>query len=309
MIFHKEFIHDVFGRCVTISNSYLTVTVTVDIGPRIIEFRRNQGKNILFQDSLGQVIVASDDYRKVFGKDAVWNAYGGHRVWKSPETYESYYPDNNKVFFIRLGDSFVFKGEEQMKTNVQVILTLDFVDDYKLKVTNAIKNIDIKSQTSSCWALTMVNGPGLEIVPLPRDKTDFRPQRHYSLWDFGARNNDPRAYYGDKFFTLTMDTSKSEPYKVGILVTDGVAIYLTKDDVFTKQFFYNSSSEYPDNNVNYETYVRELFLEMETLSPLKSIQPGESLEQIEFWSLGENHQGIPNRVDETSMQIVYDTVK
>jgi hypothetical protein len=37
--------------------------------------------------------------------------------------------------------------------------------------------------------------------------------------------------------------------------------------------------------VNYETYTTDFMLEMETLSPLRMLQPGEAMEHMESWQL------------------------
>ena len=49
--------------------------------------------------------------------------------------------------------------------------------------------------------------------------------------------------------------------------------------------YYNDSVTYPDNNVNFETYTDKNILELESLSQIYDLAPGESAESIENWSL------------------------
>jgi hypothetical protein len=47
--------------------------------------------------------------------------------------------------------------------------------------------------------------------------------------------------------------------------------------------------EYPDyNNSSYETYTNDFMMEMESLSPLVLLEPGETIEHTEVWSLYDN---------------------
>ena len=144
----------------------------------------------------------------------------------------------------------------------------------------------------------MCKGPGLEIVKLPDNESGFNPQRYYSFWDFGAKNNDPRAYYGDKYFALRMEPGNLSPFKVGRKVNEGTLVYLTEDLAYVKKFDRLDDLPYPDNNVNYETYTKDLFMELETLSPLTELEPEQSVTQTEIWELIKFEDSIPTENNE-----------
>ena len=55
--------------------------------------------------------------------------------------------------------------------------------------------------------------------------------------------------------------------------------------IFELEFPVTDGVPYPDNNVSYETYMCDQMLEMESLSPLYSIAPGETREHTEVWHL------------------------
>lgn len=55
--------------------------------------------------------------------------------------------------------------------------------------------------------------------------------------------------------------------------------------MFIKKQDYAAEAQYPDYNCNAEYFTMPGFLEMETLSPLKRVAPGEYLENCETWSL------------------------
>jgi len=297
-----EKIHvDPYGNCLVMTNGYLEVVVSLDIGPRIISFRRLSGENILFQDTKDLVRVDNADYKSVYGNESIWHAYAGHRIWMSPETYLSYYPDNEEITWDVKNNIFRFIQAKQKVTNIQIILEITFGDMNLVKINNQIINHGNKEKSLSVWALTMLKGPGIEIVPLAKDNTDFAPQRYYSLWNFGAKNNDRRACYGDKYFTLKMEPREKTAYKVGMNISGGVALYLVEGNLFVKRFGYEKDLHYPDNNVNYETYTNNLFLEMESLTPIKKVFIGKSVSNIEYWSLHEYEVGTTNYLNETEL--------
>ena len=46
-----------------------------------------------------------------------------------------------------------------------------------------------------------------------------------------------------------------------------------------------SHEKYPDNNWSFETYTCDTFIEIESLGPLKIVQPQETVSLTEHWSL------------------------
>ena len=45
---------------------------------------------------------------------------------------------------------------------------------------------------------------------------------------------------------------------------------------------------YPDYGVSYETYTNDYMMEMESLSPLTRLEPGDTINHLEEWELIEN---------------------
>ncbi len=291
-----------YGKCLKIDNGTLEIIATLDIGPRIISFRRLGGENILFQDLNDLVSVKTKDQDEIFFKGATWHSYGGHRLWKSPENYATYYPDNDPITYQVEGNKITLVQKPQVGTNIQLVFSLEFQADNLIKVSNKIKNLSNENKKMACWSLSMCKGPGLEIIPLPNNETGFNPQRYYSLWNFGAKNNDPRAYYGDKFFSLRMEPGNPLAYKVGMKLNKGRILYLTKEDVLVKKFDRIENAVYTDNNVNYETYTKDLFMELETLGEYKEVKPNEELNHDEYWSLFPFGCELPEGDDEVKFQ-------
>ena len=287
-----------FGNCLFLSNHYIELVVTLDLGPRIISYRRLSGENVFFEDIDRESDLENPEIETLFGSSAKWLGYGGHRLWKSPEDYASYYPDHDKVEYRIRENGFDFIAPIQKHTFLQGVTSIDFLDTNSVKITSRLFNRSKNMKTFAVWSLAMLKGPGLEIVPLPQDETAFYPQRIYTLWNFGAKNNDSRAYYGDRYFTLKMEPGNMLAYKVGMRMNAGKVVYLTDKDVFVLKTDRIEGSQYPDYNVNYETYTKHLVLEMETLGPIQNVSPGSFSEHYEIWSIYPMTRIIPEPDDE-----------
>jgi hypothetical protein len=78
------------------------------------------------------------------------------------------------------------------------------------------------------------------------------------------------------------------PQKIGIANKLGWAAYLRSRTLFLKRVAYRENALYPDYGSNVETYTAGSFVEVENLGPLERLQPGQSTEHTEIWSLHAN---------------------
>ena len=104
------------------------------------------------------------------------------------------------------------------------------------------------------------------------------------LWHY-TNLSDPRFTLGKRFLQLRTDETLAEPQKIGIENKQGWAAYERQKTVFLKRFDYEDEVVYPDGGCNCETYTAGTFIELETLGPMSRLEPGESTEYLESWSL------------------------
>jgi hypothetical protein len=81
----------------------------------------------------------------------------------------------------------------------------------------------------------------------------------------------------------------------------GWAGYVNGGALFVKQFAYEDGATYPDYGCNNEFFTAGLFIEVESLSPLKLLEPGDSIEHVERWRL---FDGVNISNDEDSLEEV-----
>jgi hypothetical protein len=79
-------------------------------------------------------------------------------------------------------------------------------------------------------------------------------------------------------------------------VTAGWGAYVNRGHLFLKEFQYEEDALYPDGGCSIEVYTDERILELESLSPLHLVEPGETISHTEAWSL---HDGFVLPGDDT----------
>ena len=269
-----------YGKCLKMSNGDLVVKVTVDVGPRIIYFG-NETRNFMWND-LDRVVSKKGEYFDTnFKKGEQWNIYGGHRLWKSPEDLASYVPDNYPVEVELKEDGCILTTQPQKMTGIKPYIEISFVDN-GIEVKHTFENVSDEPICCSLWALSVLRQGGKLIVPLNDDKTGLLPNRNFVFWEYSDMQ-DSRLKIDNKFMSLQQDNTNTNAFKLGMLLKKGIASYLCGADLFVKQFELKAG-EYTDYSCNFETYTSENFLEMETLSPLYSIDAGKCVSHTENWS-------------------------
>ncbi|MBC7765445.1 MAG: hypothetical protein H7Y41_03085 [Hyphomonadaceae bacterium] len=280
----EEIQYGSWGRCVSISNEQVDLVATLDIGPRIIRFGVIGKPNMFFEDTARVANIASED-RSAFNGD-IWYLYGGHRLWTSPEAApRSYYPDNHPVQYELVENGVLLKPDPEKWTGNQkeIEITLD-PDSSNVTVTHRVKNIGAWPMTFAAWALSVMSPGGVEIVPQTQTDTGLLGNRILTLWPY-AKMNDSRVYWGEKYIRLMQDVSAQGPFKFGSTNEDGWATYFNHGCMFVKYYKHDNNASYPDYGVSFETYTNPLMLEVETLSPLTEVMPGNTLTHVEQWQL------------------------
>ncbi len=282
----REENYENFGRCLYIANEKQEMRVTIDVGPRIISYNLLGKDNMMFVDSQRLSMRDDNEFKAFYGKDTAWYIYGGHRLWISPESYPvTYYPDNDKVEYTIDGNIITFTPPVQKVTGWHAILKITFYEtDARADVLHILKNNSKEEKRGSIWALSVTAAGGRVFQRMAQENTGLLSNRNLILWPY---NNmaDKRFYMDDEYITLAQDSKAEKPFKIGTNNTGGSVLCLNNGTVFKKEFTHVHGADYPDNGCSTEVFTNEFMLEMETLSPLYTLKPGESCEHLEKWSL------------------------
>ncbi|HEX3037588.1 MAG TPA: hypothetical protein VHO94_01170 [Oscillospiraceae bacterium] len=298
----KEKNFENYGNCVHITNGIIEVIVTIDVGPRIVRFGFVGGENMLYNDLQRSYVTDGRDYEDIFGAGNKFYRYGGHRLWLSPMSMpDTFYPDNEPVVYGILPDGVSFTPARQKNNNMQlgfeVMMNEDATD---IMIVHSAKNQSKDTKTLALWAVTMLIPGGLQIIPQNHSDDDLVPNRVFVLWP-NTNITDPRAFWGEKYITLQQDEAYDKPFEFGMDNLQGWAAYVNHDVALVKRYVHNMQAAYPDYGASYETYMNKDFVEMESLSPLYEIEPGDTVRHVENLTLFKI-KNAPNPRDDEQLE-------
>ncbi len=265
-------------NCYRLSNGEVELIVTSDVGPRIIRYGFEGGQNLFveLEEDLGQT-----------GGDN-WRLYGGSRLWVGPEDpVYSYGADNDPVQIEISGSRLVAQAPVE-HTGVQKAIAVELSDEGSaVRVVYTLANRTIWPLRVATWVLTMMAPGGAGITTLPPRGTHpevLAPTNPLVVFAF-TNMADPRWTWLEKYIVLQQDPLNADPEKIGLFNPATRGAYLLNGELFVKKFAAFPEEEYPDMGSSYETFTNERFLEIETLGPVRTLQPGESIDHVEEWSL------------------------
>ncbi len=269
----SEIQYGAFGRCVKLTNGLVDVVVTVDVGPRIIRYGFTDRENMFCEapDNVG---------------NRGWKILGGHRLWHSPEhEARTYEPDNGPVQWERIegGIRTIQPTEPWAHMAKEMDIMLDD-ETSEVNIIHRVRNEGAWPVELSVWALSVMAPGGKEVVPMTLRKNEMLNNRVLALWPY-TKMNDHRVWWGERYITVKQDPNCAPPFKFGTNNEFGWAAYFNHNQVFIKQFMHELDMTYPDSGASYETYTTDFMLEMESLSPMLKVEPGEELDHMESWYL------------------------
>lgn len=283
-----------WSQCTRLFNDEIEVIVTNEVGPRIIRCAFLGGPNLFCEreDEMGQ--TGGDSFR----------LYGGHRLWHAPEhTVRTYYPDNEpvKVTEHAMGATFLAPIEKSnlLQKTLSVML---HPTRAQVRVHHSITNHHTWGVTTSPWALSVMRAGGTAIIPLPErglHERDVLPTHTLTAWSY-TNMADPRWTWGERSILLRHDAA-GKPQKIGVWSDQGWLAWVGENTLFIKTFQVDSSATYPDFNSPAEVFTNHQFTELETLGPLRTLQPGTTADHEETWHLVRDVATPHNDADVASM--------
>jgi hypothetical protein len=270
-----------------LSNGRIEAAVVTAVGPRVIELKASGGANLF------HVRDAEAGGRG----EPQWMFRGGWRLWIAPEQHETTYALDNTPCAAEVVDGTTLRvtAAPQAAAGIQKVIevTLDAAQP-RLHLVSHIRNVTDHRLTYAAWSLSVMRPGGRAFVPLDVGPLEaFDATRMLRLWSY-TEIGDPRYRFGDRLVQIDQSAvrppapgqsgRRDDESKIGVDSAQGWAAYLVDRALYLKRFPHAAGS-YPDGGATIEIYSSAEFLEVEQLSPLTTLQPGEEIVLPEDWWL------------------------
>lgn len=261
----------------SLHNASLRLEYLSTAGPRIVGlYLSGSSRNLLAE-------TPDIHWDTPYGK---YSLGGGHRLWIAPE--------NPNITAIPDDSGLVV---QELKTGVRLTQPADphtlitrsieiHLDDSRpvVHLLHTLTNESRALVRFSAWAITQLPLGGTAILPQAMDSLDaarLLPNRNLVLWSY-TRWDDPRLLLSDNGYYLHGSPNPT-PCKIGYFNRLGWLAYFQEGVVFLKKYAVLPPLDFPDMGCNVEAYVKDRFIELETLSPMTNLHPGESIKHAEEW--------------------------
>ena len=213
---------------------------------------------------------------------------GGHRLWHSPEAMpRTYIPDNEGAVISELPNGVRIEMPVEPWTQIAKSIEIQLNPDQpQVILRHGLRNDGPWKVQFSAWALTMFRLGGVGIFPQPMgnvDEAGLLSNRQLILWPYTGID-DPRLAFRDDFI-LVHATPSLPPVKFGYFNPHGWMAYWLDGILFVKRFDARVDVQYADHGCNAESYCNDKFIELESLSPFESIDPGQTVIHNELWDV------------------------
>jgi hypothetical protein len=278
--------------CVCLENAFLTLLVTQSVGPRVISLRFNGGENLFAE------LPDFVDERPDGGS---FHYYGGHRLWHAPENMpRSYIEDDGPVDIVPTHNGLSVTQPVEVQTGIEKSMQISLVEEQpQIIVRHTLTNHGLWPVECAPWAITQLKTGGVAILPQSQQQTGLLPNRALALWPYTEIIN-PQVSWGNKHILVRAEMQDGA-LKIGFPNIRGWLAYWNSGTLFVKQAAYDLQAAYYDFNSSSECYCCHQFIELETLAPISTLEPGASTTHTETWGL---YAGVDFPKDEDTAQAI-----
>lgn len=265
-----------------LANRTVELVFVPQIG-RIMRYAYLNGKNRLWENprTLGRV----PDFRKD-SKD--WINFGGDKVWPAPQARWGWPPDpalDRGAYQVEVlsGNRLRVTGAFSAKHGIRYVREIA-LDPVGTGVTfkNTMTNTSDQDVEWSVWQVTQVDDPQEMRLPLHRDGKFKRG--YYIFKDSAPQPGTFRIVGQEGIFTR----HRKRASKIGADSPVGT-LSADRDGIrFTVKADYEPGQTYPDDGCAQEIYTNadpDKYIELELLSPIQFVQPGDSYSFTTRWRL------------------------
>jgi hypothetical protein len=254
----------------SIENEFLRVDYLSTLGPRVIGLYAKKAEVDLFAKT--PEVHWSTPHGEYY-------LHGGHRLWTAPEDPFYTCPEEDVSIFAENNLVTLRSNVDASSLEKEISFQLD---ENCLRLVHRVTWHGSEPIELAPWAITQMQLGGMAILPQSLSE-GLQPNRNLVFWPY-SRVKDERLEVHDDLI-LVHGRAREEPFKIGSYNSYGWIAYALETVLFVKRFSVDPTNRYPDMGCNVETYVKDSCVELETLGPLKTLHPNESVEHQEIWEV------------------------
>jgi hypothetical protein len=258
-----------------LENAQLRLEYLTEAGPRIVRLFLVGGQENL----LGEFPDISWKLEQ-----GTFHILGGHRFWAAPEQPGfSYFPDSSGLVAREKSKGIELHRKPPAEGGLAKTIQINLVQDRPAvrlfqTVTNQLK----RPVRIAPWGITCFPLGGTAYLPSPAAGLSPQPDDGVVLWPY-SRRDDPRLKFAKSGIKVSA-LAGLPPLKIGAFSKEGCCAYLRAGVLLLKRFDV-PQGDYADDGCNVESYCSDRLIELETLSALADLQPGESASYQETWEI------------------------
>ena len=266
--------HRGWDDCCKVKNGNLELIVPQAVGLRVSSLSFTGDHNIFYEES---------QFNGISGGDK-WHNFGGHRLWHGPQLGDRpAEPDNTPIQAEATQDCLVLIQPTEKIARIEKRMELR-LDGNKVVVDHFLTNRNVWETRLTVWAVTALAPGGIGLLPLSRRDTGNMPNYALTFWPW-TKPNDRRVHYEADYLHVHHDRNNHTRWKLGYGNDRGWMAYVLGDTLFICRFLMDSAQQYSDYGASCESFACADFFELESLSPLLHLEPGQTAFHRETWSL------------------------
>lgn len=287
-----------------LTNGLVTVVVVPAIGGRIMEYTLGDYPFLWVNpDEAGPLHEPPQT-----AEERVWHNYGGYKAWPAPQKQWGGPPDplgsnlesgewTSEVTTPRgpVAEVELVSLEDKEVTGLQITRQIKlFAGTTRLAVTETFRNVSDQPITWSIWTVTQVPG-SLSDKKYNEESRIYFPlnpnsKHEQGFWPLTAekQSGGPEQFRVIDGGKLMQVSYRNKFWKIGADCVAGWMAYVDElhEYAYIKRFPVHKLDDYPDQGATVEVYTNGgdlSYMEMEVLSPIHTLQPGDQFSVTEEW--------------------------
>ena len=261
-----------------LANGEIELAITTSVGPRVIRLARPGGPNVFVE--LPNAVLECPG-------GGTFHLRGGHRLWVAPEVPPTTYLPDDEAVILKTGTDTISATTPAGDADVERTIRVSLATAGSIVVDHVVENRGDRSLSAAAWAITQLPPDGIAVLPQATETADpwgVQPNRSVVLWPY----TDPGApgVEWTAASALIRGVEDPQPFKIGVENRRGWLAHWRSGELFVKWSRpHRDDADYLDRGASAQVYRNDRFIELETLSPLTVLAPGERIEHREVWRL------------------------